>query len=62
MASTPVLIGAFLEVLNEPWYIWIDWESGTFSYREGQARPARQPPLPRRQADQRQEFFRQATS
>ncbi len=32
MASTPILIGAFLEVLNMPWYKWIDWESGVFSY------------------------------
>ncbi|WP_433435809.1 NmrA family NAD(P)-binding protein [Nonomuraea sp. CA-141351] len=32
VASTPILIGAFLEVLNEPWYNWIDWETGTFSY------------------------------
>ncbi|MEV4103073.1 NmrA family NAD(P)-binding protein [Nonomuraea sp. NPDC049649] len=32
VASTPILIGAFLEVLNMPWYKWIDWESGVFSY------------------------------
>ncbi|WP_217164658.1 NmrA family NAD(P)-binding protein [Streptomyces sp. AC512_CC834] len=30
--STPILIGAFLDVLNMPWYGWIDWETGTFSY------------------------------
>ncbi|PZG23306.1 NmrA family NAD(P)-binding protein [Nonomuraea aridisoli] len=32
VAPTSILIGAFLEVLNEPWYNWVDWESGTFSY------------------------------
>lgn len=32
VAATPILIGAFLEVLNMPWYNWIDWEHGTFDY------------------------------
>ncbi len=32
VVSTPILIGAFLEVVNMPWYKWIDWESGTFGY------------------------------
>ncbi|TDC93256.1 NAD-dependent epimerase/dehydratase family protein [Nonomuraea deserti] len=32
VAPTSVLIGAFLEVLNMPFYNWVDWESGTFNY------------------------------
>ncbi|MGP3915891.1 hypothetical protein [Nonomuraea sp. 10N515B] len=32
MAPTSVLNGAFLEILNMPFYNWVDWESGTFSY------------------------------
>jgi uncharacterized protein YbjT (DUF2867 family) len=32
VAPTSILIGAFLEVLNMPFYEWVDWESGTFSY------------------------------
>ncbi|MFI9837562.1 NmrA family NAD(P)-binding protein [Nonomuraea sp. NPDC051941] len=32
MATTSVLCGAFLEVLNMPFYQWVDWETGTFSY------------------------------
>ncbi|MEV5328932.1 NmrA family NAD(P)-binding protein [Nonomuraea sp. NPDC052634] len=32
VAITSVLCGAFLEVLNQPFYNWVDWESGTFSY------------------------------
>ncbi|MEV4018791.1 aromatic alcohol reductase [Nonomuraea angiospora] len=32
VATTSVLCGAFLEVLNMPFYQWVDWETGTFSY------------------------------
>ncbi|MDP4511486.1 NmrA family NAD(P)-binding protein [Nonomuraea turcica] len=32
VAPTSVLNGAFLEILNMPFYNWVDWESGTFSY------------------------------
>ncbi|MBF8184713.1 NmrA family NAD(P)-binding protein [Nonomuraea sp. K274] len=32
VASTPILIGAYLDTVNMPWFQWIDWESGTFSY------------------------------
>lgn len=32
VAPTSVLSGAFIEIVNMPFYEWIDWESGTFSY------------------------------
>ncbi|GAA3090887.1 MULTISPECIES: NmrA family NAD(P)-binding protein [Nonomuraea] len=32
VATTSVLCGAFLEVLNQPFYNWVDWRAGTFSY------------------------------
>ncbi|MGH3279351.1 MAG: NmrA family NAD(P)-binding protein [Trebonia sp.] len=32
VASTPILIGAYLEVVHMPFFKWVDWDAGTFSY------------------------------